>query len=122
LASYNGQLYAGGNFTNLNNTGASGIAKWNGTSWSDIGSGGTDVNAFAVFNNKLFIGGSFTTAGGVPANNIVSWDGTTWTALQGGVNTQVHSLLSNGSKLFVGGSFWMVNSSTTNANGAAYWA
>jgi hypothetical protein len=122
LASYNGQLYAGGNFTNFNNTGAGGVAKWNGTTWSDIGSGVSAVNALAVFQNKLFIGGSFTTAGGIPANNIVSWDGaTTWSALAGGTNTQVQSLLSNGTKLFAGGSFWMVNSSTTNANGAAYW-
>lgn len=122
LASYNGQLYAGGAFTNFNGAGAAGIAKWNGSVWSDIGSGFTAFNvarALAVFNNKLFIGGGFTTAGGVPANNIVSWDGTTWTALAGGVNSGVQSLLSYGNKLFVGGMFWMVNSVT--ANRAAYW-
>ena len=81
LASYNGQLYAGGNFSNFNNTGASGVARWNGTSWSSIGAGVSFVNALAVFNNKLIVGGSFTTAGGVAVNNIASWDGTTWSKL-----------------------------------------
>ncbi|HKR05478.1 MAG TPA: T9SS type A sorting domain-containing protein [Bacteroidia bacterium] len=122
LASYNGDLYAGGAFTNFNGTGAAGVAKWNGSAWSDIGSGFTAFNvarAFAVFNNKLYIGGGFTTAGGIAANNIVSWDGASWTALSGGVNSGVQSLLSNGNKLFVGGMFWMVNGVT--ANRAAYW-
>lgn len=123
LASYNGELYAGGGFSNFNGSGAAGIARWNGSSWSSIGTGFTlfnQVNAMTVFQSKLYIGGSFTSIGGISANNIVSWDGTTWTALAGGVNAQVQSLFSNGTKLFVGGAFWMVNSSMS-ANRAAYW-
>lgn len=122
LASYNGDLYAGGAFTNFNGTGAAGVAKWNGNTWSDIGSGFSAFNAvraLAVFNNKLYIGGGFTTAGGVAVNNIVAWDGSSWTPLNGGVNSGVQSLLSYGGKLFVGGMFWMVNGIT--ANRAAYW-
>lgn len=122
LVSYNGNLYAGGSFSSFNGSGAAGVAKWDGSAWSDIGSGFglfDIVRALAVFNNKLYIGGGFTTAGGVPASNIVSWDGTNYTALAGGVNAGVQSLYSYGSKLFVGGAFWMVNGVT--ANRAAYW-
>jgi len=124
LASYNGQLYAGGSYSNFNGTGAAGIVRWNGSSWSGVGTGFglfDAVRTFGVFNSQLYIGGAFDTIGGVPANNIVSWNGSNYSALQGGVNTQVQSLFPHGSKLFVGGTFWMVNSTTTNANRAAHW-
>ena len=122
LASYNGNLYAGGGFTNFNGQNIGGVAKWDGTSWSDIGSGFSAfelIRALAVYDNKLYIGGGFTTAGGVAANNIVSWDGATWTPLNDGVNASVQSLLSYGDKLFVGGTYWMVDG--MSANRAAYW-
>lgn len=53
------------------------IAKWNGTSWSQLGNGlNGQVNAL-VFdnNNNLYAGGSFTTAGGISANRIRYWHG-----------------------------------------------
>ncbi len=120
MVSYNGELYAGGNFIDINGVSAKGLAKWNGTAWSAVGTGfaGT-VNAVAVFNSKLFIGGTFATAGGVTVNNITSWDGTTWTALKTGVNASVQCLLPHGNKLFVGGTYWMVDG--VEANRAAYW-
>ena len=122
MASYNGQLYVGGGFTNFDGTNAAGIAQWNGSTWSSISTGFgifDAVRALALFNNNLFIGGTFTTIGSVPANNIASWDGSNYSALAGGTNAQVQSLLSYGNKLFVGGTFWMVNS--VSANRAAYW-
>ncbi len=50
------------------------IAKWNGSSWSALGSGmgggftGAYVDALAVSGSDLYAGGSFTTAGGSTAN------------------------------------------------------
>ena len=39
LAVYNNELYAGGRFNNASGTPVNNIAKWNGTSWSDVGGG-----------------------------------------------------------------------------------
>jgi hypothetical protein len=75
IAGYNGELYAAGSFTNAGGTAIRNIAKWNGTSWSALGTGIGDngVNALCVFGNELYVGGSFDSAGTVPANNIAKW-------------------------------------------------
>ena len=78
-----GNLYAGGFFTTAGGVSANYIAKWDGSSWSALGSGIDNlVLALAVDGaGNLYAGGSFTTAGGVIANNIAKWDGSGWSAL-----------------------------------------
>src|SRR5205814_2242848 len=69
-------LYAGGGFTNAGGTAATNIAKWNGSSWSTLGSGMNGyVQALAVLGNDLYVGGGFSSAGGTPATNIAKWNG-----------------------------------------------
>ena len=72
-----GNLYAGGDFTTAGGVAANGIAQWDGSSWSALGSGlGNAVRALAVDSSgNLYAGGAFTTAGGVTANRIVKWVG-----------------------------------------------
>jgi hypothetical protein len=58
-------LYAGGWFTVAGGVSANYIARWNGSTWSAMGSGlDGEVNALAVSGNTLYAGGVFTTAGG----------------------------------------------------------
>ena len=81
-----GNLYAGGSFTNAGGVLANNIAKWDGTTWSALGTApdfgvSNTVNALAVDGGNLYAGGNFTTAGGVPVNRIAKWDGTAWSAL-----------------------------------------
>ncbi|MBC8001046.1 MAG: hypothetical protein H7X97_00545, partial [Opitutaceae bacterium] len=60
-----GNLYIGGSFTIVGNKKANCVARWNGTSWSALGTGvNTTVNALAVSGNDLYAGGAFTNAGG----------------------------------------------------------
>ena len=86
----NGDVIAAGAFTHFAGTAMNRIARWNGTSWSELGTGigtvSTDyVAALAVApNGDLVAGGRFTSAGGVPANSIARWNGTSWSALGGG--------------------------------------
>src|SRR5207247_825241 len=74
-----GNLYIGGLFTAVGNVLATNIAKWNGSSWSALGSGmgGSPpiVYALAVSGSDVYAGGEFTTAGGSAANHIAKWKG-----------------------------------------------
>jgi hypothetical protein len=65
LAVSGSDLYAAGRFSRAGGSPANYIAKWNGSSWSALGSGiNTGVRALAVSGNYLEVGGDFTTAGG----------------------------------------------------------
>src|ERR1041385_2704405 len=76
FASFNGELIAGGSFTNAGGTPVNNIARWNGSMWQPLGTGTNGaVQALAVFNNELIAAGVFTTAGGVTVNRIARWNG-----------------------------------------------
>jgi hypothetical protein len=87
-----GNLYAAGRFDTVGDVSASNIAKWNGSSWSALGSGmknsrnNTGVWALLTDNTgNLYAGGYFDTAGGKAVNNIAKWDGNVWSALGSGI-------------------------------------
>jgi len=113
-------LYAGGFFTDAGNVLANGIASWDGTNWSALGSGLTGTfssplaqgaKALAILGGNLYAGGNFTTAGGMSAPGIAYWDGSNWNPVSGGVDWVVQALApAYGNSLYVGGSF-------TNADG-----
>jgi hypothetical protein len=120
-----GNLYIGGRFTFVGTAFASGVAKWDGTTWSALGSGMTnDVYALAVSGTNLYAGGMFTTAGGVPANYIAKWDGSAWSALGSGVGSTVRALAVSGTNLYAGGMFYTAGGVTANQiakwNGSAW--
>jgi hypothetical protein len=82
-----------------------GIAKWNGTAWSDPESGfNGSVRALTVWNGKLVAAGYFTSANAA-ANYIAAWDGSNWSALGTGTNAQVMGLGTWGTKLAAVGFF-----------------
>lgn len=138
----NGNLYAGGGFSNVNNLGtvlgeADYVAKWNGTDWSALGSNGVgngslnnSVNALAIDENgNLYVGGWFTNVNNngtvlSAGDYIAKWDGTSWSALgsngagDGPLNSPystVWALAVDGSgNLYVGGQF-----DNAGGNGAA---
>jgi len=111
-------LYAGGEFSTAGGVAAMRIARWNGSSWSSLGSGiSRAVNALAVYDDgagpALYAGGYFTAADGVAANRIAKWDGSSWSALGSGIgidtNDAVFALTvfddGAGPALFAGGVF-----------------
>jgi hypothetical protein len=119
-------LYAGGTFISAGGVTANHIAKWDGSSWSALGSGVTgttqpSVYALAVFDDgsgpALYAGGYFATAGGVSANHIAKWNGSAWSALGTGLGGSVDSLAvfddGTGSALYAAGTF------TTAGGGSA---
>src|SRR2546422_1350956 len=65
-------VYAGGAFTTAGGSAANSIAKWNGSSWSALGSGMggvtyPEVYAPAGLGSDLYAGGGVTAAAGGPA-------------------------------------------------------
>jgi hypothetical protein len=86
-------LYVGGDFTMAGGQPASRIAKWDGQSWSPVGTGMggffASVRALQVFDDgtgpALYVGGSFKTAGDVVVNGVARWDGTEWSAVGAGI-------------------------------------
>src|SRR5689334_9759169 len=70
---WGGDLYVGGLFSTAGGNNAKGIAKWNGSSWSALGSGTYGgVLALAPSGPDLFVGGYFETAGSKPSEFIAS--------------------------------------------------
>ena len=108
-------VYVGGLFSTAGGSPANSIAKWNGTSWSPLGSGiegGVGVFALGVSGSDVYAGGSFTKAGGSAATNIAKWDGSSWLPLGSGLDGDVYALAAAGSNVYTGGSF-------TTAGGSA---
>jgi len=112
-------VYVGGNFAYLNGTSdISYIAKWDGTTWSGLGTplllGASSINSIVVSGINVYVGGSFLNMGGDPnADNIAKWNGSTWSALgTTPLNNDVYSIAVSGTDVYVGGQF-------TNAGGDA---
>lgn len=114
----NGDLVAGGLFTNAGGVTVNNIARWNGNTWSEFGEGlrATAVVAMAVLpNGELVAGGERINQGGGTINNIAHWNGNRWSALGAGMNGYVRALkvLPDGS-LVAGGTFTTVGGTTVN--------
>jgi len=130
-------LYAVGYFAKPGGTVADGIAKWNGSSWSTLGSGlagapGNDpwVTAVAASGSIAYAAGGFSSAGAVAADGLAKWNGSTWSALApagapaGSVSGAVTTMAVSGTNLYVGGEFGTAGSGLarclTRWNGATW--
>lgn len=85
-------LYLAGNITNVGGVTVNGLAKWNGQSWSSIGSPDTSnsIYSMAVYDDgsgpALYISGLFDFVDGVPAQRLARWNGTSWAEVGGGLS------------------------------------
>lgn len=125
LATYNGNLYAGGTFDSAGGKPMSNLAMWNGSTWSSVGGGiqkGTfnigvttftySVYALCELNGYLYVGGLFDSTSTIPAINIAAWNGSSWsnlgTGLYGGAEKGdygTYALYGINNLLYAGGAF-----------------
>jgi hypothetical protein len=125
LANDGSNIYAGGWFTNADNSGARYIARWDGTNFYPLAGGNPNsiVEIVKLFGTNIFVGGVFTTNGGVPVNGIARWDASGWHALGSGVTggsiPAVEAIDYDGTNLFAGGVF--TNAGTVVATNIARW-
>lgn len=86
-------LFVTGGFTMAGTTPANSIAKWDGSTWTALGSGleyngalggGMDMTVFDDGTGPaLYVAGAIDHAGGVAVNGIARWNGANWSALPG---------------------------------------
>lgn len=81
-------LYAAGTFTAMEGVPTSRIARWNGTSWTAVGTfAGTSVRVRRLLSVRdaqgpaLYALGRFSTADGTSANGVARWNGASWTGI-----------------------------------------
>jgi hypothetical protein len=120
LAFYAGRLWVAGVFT-IADTSISGLATWDGTSWSAAPGGALAGNAFelTVDPSGLWLGGAFTSVGGVAALNVAHYDGTTWTAYDFAGALAIYALARTTSgELYAGGAYGEL---FDQASGVAKW-
>ncbi len=95
LAIYDGALIAAGVFSRVGGAVVNSIARWDGTSWTGLGSGlerdwsRATVTAMLVHAGSLVVFGDFSSAGGVVVGNVAVWNGSYWSqlgSLPGGAN------------------------------------
>lgn len=90
VESYSGSLYACGEFDNAGIFSVANLARWNGTTWSAVGTGLKDssddqYNAagydLALHGGKLVIAGLFERAGSLTVDGIVGWNGSAFSTI-----------------------------------------
>jgi gliding motility-associated-like protein len=119
-----GNIYAGGAFSN-NANGQGYVARWDGLSWSEVGTGANSLNAngqnagginsLAIDSrNNIYAAGSFTNAIGY--HYVSKWDGTKWSEIGSGcyalnANLDIESIsISASDEIYAGGIFQNTNS------------
>lgn len=121
-------VYVGGQFATAGGVTGNSIAKWDGVSWSALGSGITDggsvqfVGAIGISGSDVYVGGFFSTAGGVAVNNMARWNGAGWSDVGGGLTggtPSVFAIAVSGGDVYVGGTF--NTAGAVSANNIAKW-
>jgi len=119
-----GNIYAGGRFDIAGGISANHVAKWNGSSWSPLGSGTAGPVTALVCDNSgnLYTNGWFDTTGSAYNDYIAKWNGSTWSRLCNGLNdySYVYALaIDNSGNLYAGGVFDSIGGMT--ARNIAKW-
>lgn len=116
----NGDLLAGGRFTQVGGTVVNKVAKWDGAQWQPIGAGFSgDVTALVVMPDGAPIAGGYLAAYATMAR----WNGTSWVTIGTSLQPQLYpprelQVMANGD-LVAGG--WFSEVSGVPARGVARW-
>lgn len=107
LAVSGSDFYIGGYWTRPDKQAWAGfVYRWNGSSWSELGTGiNGQVTSIALSGADVYAGGRFTIAGGIAANRIARWKGSAWQPLGSGLDGGVATLNLSGNVLYAGGYF-----------------
>lgn len=86
LASWNGDLYVGGNFRATGGFTVDYLGRWDGVAWHALGAGVDGVpRAILPAGDRLYVGGRFSMAGGQNVGAVAFWTGETWNGMNDGL-------------------------------------
>ena len=124
LTQFEGTLIAAGSFIDPSLTRPNRIVRWDGRSWSAVGSGlggGVSIRALAVHDGVLFAGGSFADAGDIVVNHVAQLDARAWKPLTAGLgmNGAVRAMIMHRGEPVAAGDF--TRAGATHARGVARW-
>lgn len=87
----NGDLLVGGIFGSVAGVAANNLARWNGSSWSALGSGviGEVDEILVTSTGNVFVGGLFALGGPGQFVNVAQWTGSSWQPLGAGTFSTV---------------------------------
>jgi hypothetical protein len=98
------------------------VSKWNGSSWTELGTFNSAVSALACSGTTVYAGGGFTTVGTTAANAIAKYDGSSWSAMGSGISggTVTSLVCDTSGNLYVGGGFGSPGNNIAMWNGSAW--
>ena len=106
MVQFGDKLVMAGSFPSIGGVTANGIASYDGTAYSPLGSGtNKSINTAIVYNNNLIIAGAFTQVNGIAASHIAMYNGSTWSTLGSGTNGIIYCLEVYNGELYAGGEF-----------------
>ncbi len=113
IIEWNDQIVVCGEFDQNGSDTIYGIAAWDGSKWTRLGSGlsgpmfGQVINPHQLleWNGDLYVCGNFTHAGDTLVNGIARWDGNMWHPMGQGFNNTVYAMNFYESELYAGGAF-----------------
>jgi hypothetical protein len=111
MSMFGSDLLVGGSFSSLGGLNLSNFAKWNGTTWSSVGSAYADVvGAMAVRGSDVYVASDqMVTLEQINSNPIRKWNGSSWSSVGPGMDGHVLALKLIDDNLYVGGDFSFVN-------------
>lgn len=104
---FNGELYVGGKF--LSNLNDRNIARYDGTSWKNIGGANNEITSLCVFKNELYAAGKFSQIENTPASHIAKWNGTNWCSLGSYIDGDIWEMETFNNQLFISGNFTSID-------------
>lgn len=126
IAQYGSLIYIGGTFL-VNGVNFNGIAKWDGTNFTQMGPGfnGAVLSICTDPNGNVYVSGTFTQLTNfTPMNKVSKWNGTSWSTMNtgpSGASTDVRYMISDGgNNIYALGNF--VNMGPITARGIARWS
>ncbi len=129
MLEYKGELYVGGFFVDIGGISVKRIARFDGTTWRDVGGGVTAgmaprVTAMVMYNGELHVAGDMSKVGSVNVKNIARWDGNQWHPVGTGLGSEglVASMVVDtiNNFLYAGGGF-STTADGIPVNGTAVW-
>ena len=113
LCEWSGNLYVGGDFCCIGSDRPNGIAKWNGSAWSLLGTGLAGsyyaACAIAVYDPgsgaRLYVGGEFESVGDDLTRNLARWTGSAWDPVWGGMNNTANAFAAYNGQFYAAGRF-----------------